>query len=756
MKEASMAVQSPKLNYLFPTRSLSFEQPSAEKAKINFQVFISPQPDSWKRKMTQTITPQVGQSFEALLNTFLQPKEKMAEPPLLTSGATSTEDVIANISYFIRTLLPDSVPSESVGITTGENIFQGSWAAYKALERFKQAREVSDDGGVYEGMFDVFRGVNQSVGGANYLAYRVLNVIAQIKRLDTSAQATSAIGKATFFLGSIGNVFFGIFYMMLGIWGGYQWIKDWQFSAKLHAHEADAFDFLVRKASNDPLARLQQLQTEWDQLPPEKKADRIGNFKRGMQERALAKLTDLFCSWQKDNRSSQITPEQAKEAFKVLFSQLEGALVEKGIDRLFWSKLGRESRDLSLLELIGFLLQEEERARRHEAKFSRVVNAESVQTIKKAAERGLKERLGDTDSFVCSAAQKELAELKGRVVQENRKNQWIHAATVGIAALGIAASVLACFSLPPVGAGVLVGITLLLAGVMMVTDSYAMIQGWNSGKQPGRYDKTYVLVVSAVIVGALAVSVGLTFGFGLPVTPLILAGVIAVLALGMSGTTYYFLSKKEKKWKEEHLDLSAFQECLRGCAQDEVNSEVANLFKKLPKTDRQAIRAKYRELSPQLRFRQQKLQLLDQNGDFGAAYLQQLISGQPVEDATFQQLNRAVKKTVKVFWEQAAVTRSEIDRMRALKMQGLLERIRQKDLQAISQHLAQIRGDASAYEQLKNDLWFVIKRDESLQDLKRAVDEVLNDRLHLSSAEVPKISTQDTFRWVQNNILPAR
>ncbi len=176
-------------------------------------------------------------AIESFIEIPLRAVPAAQELPFLTSGATSTEDNIANISYFIRTLMPEAVSTQAVGVTTGENVFQGLWAAVKSIERFKWAREIGDTGGMIEGGTDVIRGASQSAGGAAYLGYRAAMIPADIQNLDTSFYATTFIGKSAFVLGTIGNIFFTVFYVMIALWSAYGFAKDWQFSIGMKAHE---------------------------------------------------------------------------------------------------------------------------------------------------------------------------------------------------------------------------------------------------------------------------------------------------------------------------------------------------------------------------------------------------------------------------------------------------------------------------------------------------------------------------------------
>lgn len=683
-------------------------------------------------------------SIKTFVEILLKKAPKTARSSLLTSGATSTEDEIANISYFARTLMPESVSNEAIGVTTGENIFQGFWAAVKSAERFRNAMQIDDHGGIVESGADAVRGISQSIGGAAYLGYRGTMIASNIQKADAAIQGTSKLGQAASALGLIGNVAFLIFYAMICVWAGYSFTKDWQFRIAMRAHEKNEeslFDFLMHKIEADPKTKLQKLQAYWKKLPAEKKEVRIEAFKKKLADAALSEFSELILKWQnellKNGELSQkpLTEAQAREALKALFEFRNVDLQNQGVHAVYLTSLGLNENDLlginfSVLELIGFKIEEAKRQAKKEAKFSRVVNEESLIAVKKAIHRGLGERLKQSvDPLVKESAQKELTILKEKIVLENSKNKWLHGALIAVGVLGIVSTILGFLN--PVGGIVLTVITLLLVGTMMITDGSAMLEGWKIEGVIGSCDKNYLLVISLIIFIAVGVSIGLTLGLGLPLVPMILSCLIGAASLSLSGFAYYKMTQKEKVWLENHPDLMKFKELLKDIAQDsDTDEKVSALFKKLPKADRQSIRKKYKELSLKGRcnFKQLKYRQLDDHADFGRLYLiDEVCRKRLIEEKEHQLIIKAMKKTLKFFWGKWAKTKNVLDGQRALKLQSLFERISQKQLQDIQINLHEIEKDKEAYLRMKEDLWYVVKRHESGLDLKHAVDEVIQD-----------------------------
>lgn len=686
----------------------------------------------------KNLIPLSIQAFKTFLQ-VLQSKE--ISFPYISMG--TTEDMVGNVSFFIRTLMQEGIPAEAMGITTGENLLQGLLAAYNAYLRRAKAQGIDDKAGVIESSIDVTRGAVQAIGGAFFTGYRGVMIAAETKKnIDTSSlHAPTALGRSAFALGTGANAFFGLLYLAIGAWATYGFTKDWQFSLALKAHENDPsslFDFLLHKVKADPKAKLQKLNAYWQTLSSEEKKKQMSQFKGKLKEAALDYFTQRYLTLQnKQQKTHRLTSKPLTEAeTKALFAFIFDS-TNQGMEKIaeaYMSILGIQASDLqdlslSPLEWMGFAIEENKRGQRHEAKFSRVTNLECAKAVQKAAEQGLKSRLTADDPVVQQSAEAFLSELKGKVVCENQISKCIHAALMVIAVLGISVVLLGAFVFPPTGI-ILTIITLILITAMACTDGYSLWKAWKGDGIPGRYDKAYLIAVSVVLFAALAVSIGMTLGLGLPLLPMILAIVIGAIGFGTTGTAYFKAIEKEKKWKENHPNLQAFKALLD--AHSDVNSivddKVITLFKKLPKEVREEIKERYGALSRTgaLDFRQEFYRKLDETHDFGGRYLSQftLNDRSQLTPQDYQFLGRAVKKSVKFFWEKTQEKESEV--AHALLMQGLLDRILSGTVtkEEIVRHLAKLDFEASS--RLKGDLWYVVKRQESLNDLKNTVNTLLS------------------------------
>jgi len=669
-------------------------------------------------------------AFKTFVQVLTKTSSKTEKAPLLTSGALSTEDFFADISSFVRTLTPSSPAAEAIGVTTAENAFQGFWAAIKAAERFEQAKKIHDRGGMVESRIDEVRGIFQSVGGLNFLGYRTLMIPAILYNVDTSIQATSSLGLSAYILGMVGTVAFLMFYLMIGAWAGYSLAELLSFKADMKAHESEKLlDFLARKVVADPKIKLQKLFTE-------NNAGKIVAFKEKLTRIALSKFASCFLQWQKELiqkgelSEKPLTKKKVKEICKTLFVSKERETRE--LLRSSNSKLLTDW-GLTTLELIGLKLEQMRIQAKKEAKFSRVTNGDCTEAVKKALKGGLRERLKEEDPFVKEAAQTELSELKGKIVSENTKNQWIHSALIAIAILGVASVIIGFVLLNPAGAIALAVITLLLVTGMMAVDRYMMLEGWKKGKAPGQYDKIFIIVICLVMIAALAVSIGVTLGFQLLLLPMILSCGVGGVNLALGALSYYQLTQKEKDWRESHPDLQRFKILLDSIAQDaELNAEATALFKKLSKEDRLAIRKKYSELNSkgECHLRQEKYKQWNIHNDFERFYLMHEIYEDSLDETESLLMLSAMKKSVKFFWEKWAETQDPEDCKRALKLQSALERVKQKQRADLPRFFCEWVKDDEIYNRLKKEIWYVVKRQESVADLNHVVSEVIKDRMN--------------------------
>jgi hypothetical protein len=286
----------------------------------------------------------------------------------------------------------------------------------------------------------------------------------------------------------------------------------------------------------------------------------------------------------------------------------------------------------------------------------------------------------------------------------------------------------------------LIVVTLVLCLGMLGTDAYFMYNGWGSG-MPGRYDKHYIVALAAMIVVILGVAIASTLSFGLPIFPLIFTGVFAAVGLGLCGIALDEIHYKEKKWIWEHPDLKAFSETLGTSDDEALDEKTALQFKKLSKADKRAIKQKYIDTS--LPLLTPKYKELDKNYDFGGAYFSYALN----EESEHPLLLSGIKKTLSSYWEKWAIERGEESKRIALEIQALFEAVLKKDREAIKAVVAKM-GNQDYYTALKQNLWYVVKRQESKKNLAYIVAKVECDQQAAVSAQqqIPSLLTRASKR----------
>ncbi len=652
----------------------------------------------------------------------------------LSDGATATEDVIADVSYLVRSPMAEGAVLEVMGITTGENIFQGAWAAIKAGWRFQEARAIGDTGGMIEGGTDAARGFFQSIGGAFFMAYRGTMIPADIWNVNTLVP-TTPLGSAAFALGMIGNAFFMIFYVLIGVWAVYGFGKDCELSLamkkaqeKQHAGDMESpdvklFKFFTEKVKADSSEKLAKLKRE---------------DKEGLAKIALDAMTEQWIREQEKILGTEegrtkvpLSRDEVRELLANLFDPAQKSPEIQAAREKYIATLGLDKEkvnNFSMLEVIGFKLEEMKRQSRKNAKFSRVAGGANLAAIQKAAARGLKERLESTDPIVKAAAKADFDQLVSSVNSMNNENLIIHGILAVYALLGVVVSIMSFFPVLASGAAMaLIILSVVLSAAMLATDAYFMYLGWNSTKEPGLYDKQYIGVIACMLVSMLAISVGVTLGCGLPLVPLIFAGLIGGIGLVLCGISYDELDHKEKKWKWNHPDLPTFTKYVDDQTlpdgQKGITEGVKARFKTLPKDVKRAVRGKYFEMSCEhaLRFKTHEFKQLDKHFDFGGAFIAEQLKIEDMKDKRHTLFVSGIKKTLKFCWEKWEKAKSIQNKELALKMQAFFDAVKVKDGKSAQKAYAALDLNSEGYLQLKKDLWYVAKRQESKSGLKRVL-----------------------------------
>jgi hypothetical protein len=675
--------------------------------------------------------------FKANIVTYLNPA---ASQPSFTNGGAAMGDVISDWSWLIRVMMPEGAVTQLMGCPTPENLFRGTLAAVKAWGAYKRAHLVDDKQGMLEAGLDTFRGVVQSLGGGFYLAYRTLTGIADIKHVNTALNATTPLGKAAYITGMIGNVLFLVLFAVFGGMGLASFYNSASFRMDLKACKKDEellAAFLKKKCDVDPSSKFEKYKTP----------EQIRAYKEKCANSALDVLTDVIYGLKQSEEPGEALPskEEVRESLKDLLTSGGKPNNPDQADfcRHLFSSMGIKEApgwDFSPLELMGFKIEVTKRQHRKQIKLDRV----GAGKVSKAFAKGLSERLSEGSPEVKAAARIELKDLKEETLDNNKIGLVVASSLIIVGALGVAASVIGLFPvLSPVMLMSLIVLTLLVCVGMYGADTFFMKMGWSNG-EPGRYDKHYVAFEAGMLVTMMAVSVGVTLGFGLPILPLILAVVFGAIGLGLCGITWDELSYKELKYFWEHPTLENFPQMLNKIlspeslkySQEEQEKRIKDLFHNLKKEDRDAIRERFVTLSKTEAFKH------EQSRDLYAEY-----SKGKLAEKDLDRFVRGVKKTRNYFWKEwsenkAAGNQKLAGRNRKWALQAEAVYTRAKN----GEKMAALQYDKAVFERLREDLKYLTARESDATKLRDMAHYAISKRaMEAKQAQKLKVALSDAL-----------
>jgi hypothetical protein len=490
-------------------------------------------------------------------------------------GAIEAENLQSSLSTGGRLGIAPPVMAETpavqlMGLTTAVNSFQGAVAFDLAKQRFKVAYAAGDTLGMIESAIDMLRGIAQSLFGTAFLGYR----ITQACVLAEGASASATTVKAAALLSAIAVPLMIAFFAAVGLWGVVKLYKDVKFYVQLSLARSQGdvalFQFLSKRVSLDSKRELFKLRGV-------KSFNEVKAYRELIRAEGLELLTDL-----KMVSDPQADRMHVREETSAFFQQ---DLKSTSAYRECLKVLGIENTDIgaldfSLLELVGFCVQETRRDARKVAKWDRLTETGCTAAVRKAVERGLGERLTSSDALTQGAAQKELHALAGRAKGANTKQMLIHSACIAIGMLGVA-------SLVVVGWHMVI-ITAVVTGVMLLLDAYLAHEALNSKGPVGHFSKQYALFIGILAVASFVASGLLT---GWVVIPLIVSGIIMLTGVLLSAYAYYKLVVKEKQWEADHPTLQGFSDLLK---QNPTPEAIETTFKHLSREERARIKAAYK------------------------------------------------------------------------------------------------------------------------------------------------------------------
>lgn len=474
----------------------------------------------------------------------------------------------------------------------------------------ENAIEITPNG--LEKAVDVLTPCSRLIGYGTFAGYLCTVVAKQIK--DSAALSTANV-----ILSQVNTLIFGSLYGLSAIQNSYQLAKDHNFSNQLKKEDDQVLQDLIRGLCRPISCNLDDLKASWSALTPQMQDSKKQQFKQKLQKTALEKL-------EKDN----VNIKQITENFQTPVKEIEFLLGLR--DQEYWQ--------LTPLEAIGLVITQQTIKKRNWVELKERTNTQVAEAVDKAYRRGLVERINSDNPAVKTIAKSQMKRLVGRVRIESSQTKRIHKALLIINLLGSIMSLIGLITLP---LGIGIAITAISC---LITMSSIGIKLYLSKKELadsacGEHEKTLIIILAVLLGISLATFTGITLAFGLPLLQLgVVLGVGGLLGGGILGYQYHLLNQKERLWKEAHPSSEVFQKLLS--EKKGWDKEVHNVFKKLPRDLRQAVRRKYEA---------------ENNPDFRLLTLGNKIS--------------ILKKTAKHFWQKWLISGLEEDRKLALEVQGV-------------------------------------------------------------------------------------
>ncbi|VHO02449.1 YrzE family protein [Candidatus Rhabdochlamydia sp. T3358] len=501
------------------------------------------------------------------------------------------------------------------------------------------------------------------VGYSTFTGYLCTSIAKEIT-------SSSSLSTANNVLNYTNTLIFGALYGLAAVQNSYQLAQDQNLSDLLKQDDALALKALIQ---NTPISsHLEQLQAAWSTLDPKDQELKKQHFKQKTQKFALEGL-----------KNTQIQSSDLDDLLQILQVQDGSNEVHELLglnDKDYW--------EFTPLEALGLLIDQHKVKTRQWVQLKETASLPVAQAVDKAYRRGLLERVNNGDSKVQENAKKELQELIGRVRVENTKTKKVHTALLIINLLGAILSVVGVLTLP-LGIGIALSALSFLITTLSIGSKAYLAKKNLSDTSCGKYDKGMVITIAILLGISLIALTGITLGFGLSFVQLGISLGIGALGEGFLGYYYYLLTQKDVLWKKDHPSLEIFQDFLSNKKQ--WDQDVHNLFKKLPKDLRMAIRQHYAQ------------QDFPSNCSLGNKV-------------------SALKKTSKHFWNQWLISGSKEDRKLALEIQSVYEEAKstrslikkgskkEKLLNDLETDLNRVLKNSQVKEQYEKDLKYVVHR----------------------------------------------
>lgn len=584
-----------------------------------------------------------------------------ASRPLFTGASTGAIDCAGDYSYIIRQFFNDfnidSPLFSTEGMTTACSSMTGAIGAVRAYDRFKEAAALGLKSGKVEASIDMVRGVSQGIAGTFYLGYRPLSITATILNMDrSSAHAATAIGRAAFITGGLGNLFFGGFYAALGLYFTYMLNNLYSFRGKFFQDRdikklesvenvQNFIKFLTEKRLEvSPETTLKKMLESHVNSP-----EKVGEKKVKEQLKATcmaatktwinalikeAKTLPEFASNSLSGKDSQKIAERIFEELDTFSEQKQAIIESLGFDKKFGlenPKLFAFVQTLSFAELLGLDLMATKREKKKEAKLAAFVGNSAMSALKKGMASGLIKRLESTDPVIQKNAMEEAAGII-KDAQSNMKSDLLCNWCLLISGVvGVIATIVSFVFTGPIGVIAANIFFSIVAVSMLPPDLIGLKNSQDAQDQTGRFDKA-VLWISTIVgvlslIGVIGLSV-FTMGVApaaIAIVTMVVSLVIGLLWLGSNSYSLYRLYKMEEMFGFNNPTFESLAEKIQvKTGEERICQRMMQRIKKLSVSERKALKAAAKGLglidSSEDRSLSASDQKLDRAFDFGREF----------------------------------------------------------------------------------------------------------------------------------------
>jgi hypothetical protein len=389
-----------------------------------------------------------------------------------------------------------------MGITTSLSSIMGALATYRAYSQFAHAKELGDFEGMTEGALGLLGGVSRCAAGTAYVAARPLAVAA----MAVAATPTSLLGRVSCGVTMLGNALFGLFYAAFAGKATWNLYKCVRFYIEYYRAE-DKAEFLIKQLTY---------------IRPEEEA----KLKRYTDEDLIAEAKK---SLQKSCKELKLGKEGWNRVFESINQQDDHALIEIGrafkIRKLFLSK---------------------------EAALRRVTSGAVVKEVKQLIAATSKEEPLD----------KLKAETLKKVQSAWNTKVFLNILMLTAGAFGALTTITMFLFTGPIGAIVTAALILgLVVFPMTAADCYCFYTDLNE-TQPGKHDKKFLAVSTAICLLAMATSFALTFFFSAGLLPVLFTLITGGTWLILNAISYANIKVAENRIKGKPVELPPPNELL--------------------------------------------------------------------------------------------------------------------------------------------------------------------------------------------------